>query len=116
VAPPFKDVVLVGPATSTESHAVLRQREDRLELGELRAVREGRPLQGSGELVKLRPREEHERLFDVDVVTALPSPPGQGRSGPPQVASDAYREGWELIFGPPAPAGAGGDPDPGSLN
>jgi hypothetical protein len=102
VSAPPKDLLLVGPATSSESVLVLREREDRVEVGELRALREGRPISGDGgELVKLRRRPEHERLFDVDVVAELPTRAAApaDRSGPPQVATDAYRENWELIFG-----------------
>jgi hypothetical protein len=101
---PMTDVLLVGPETEGGGHAVLRRREERLELGELRAVREGQPL-APGEMVRLTKRPEHARLFDVDVLADLRTPAPEGRSGPPQVASDAYRAGWEMIFG-----------DPGDLN
>ena len=97
---PMTDVVLVGPETEAGGNAVLRHREDRLEIGEMRAVREGQPM-GSGELVRLQKRPEHARLVDVEVrFSVQPSPVApEPRSGPPQVATDAYRAGWESIFG-----------------
>ena len=76
---------------------VIRSREDRIEIGELRPTEHGRPR--AGELVKLTQRSEHARLFDVEVL--LPGPRGADapRSGPAQVATDAYRSNWEAIFG-----------------
>ncbi len=103
-----KDLLLVGPPTEGDGWKVLRHREDRLEVGELRPVREGRPL--SGDLIKLRPRAEHDRLFDVEVLAELPKAPRAARSGPAQVATEAYREGWESIFG------GGGEGGGGELN
>ena len=93
-----EDVLLVGgPTESGEGCHVLRKRDDHLEVGELRAVREGRPLHG--ELVRLKPRPESERLFDVDVVMPAPDRPEErGNAGPAQVASDAYRRNWDRVF------------------
>src|SRR5262249_18600409 len=96
-----EDVVFVhSPAEEGQGFRVIRKREDSIEVGEIRAVQEGRPLQG--ELVKLKPRKEHDRLFDVEVLVSREE--GQGRAprahaGPAQVAAEAYRANWELIFG-----------------
>jgi hypothetical protein len=110
--PPKEDVVFVhSPAPGGEGYRVIRKRDDALEVGEIRSVQEGKPLQG--DLVKLTPRKEHDRLFDVEVVVsreelgakgreALASgkaPPPRGHVGPAQVATDAYRANWEAIFG-----------------
>lgn len=93
------DVVLVGGETEGGDGArVLRMRKGSLELGELRAMREGRPIHG--EIVRLRQRAEHERLFDVEVLVPAPERPERLAKGPPQVATNAYREGWDRIFGP----------------
>jgi hypothetical protein len=90
------DVVLVdAPTERGDGYRVLRQRDNRVEVGELRALREGQAL--SGEVVRLHPREEHERLFDVEVMTQVPE--RRRGQGPPQVANDAYRRHWEAIFG-----------------
>jgi hypothetical protein len=99
---PKDDVVFVhGPAESGEGVRVIRKRQATLELGEIRPVKDGRPL--SGELVKLKPREESERLFDVEVVASRQeiAEMTRGHAGPAQVATDAYRENWEAVFGRP---------------
>lgn len=98
--PPKEDVVFVhSAAPGGEGFRVIRKREDTLEIGEIRAAKEGQPLHG--DLVRLKPREESDRLFDVETLVsreetqrALPA-----RSGPAQVATTSYREGWEAIFG-----------------
>jgi hypothetical protein len=94
-----EDVVFVhSPIESGSGYRVIRKREDTIEVGEIRAVEEGRPLHG--DLVRLRPRAEHERLFDVEVLLDRPKAAGEPvRSGPAQVATDAYRTNWEAIFG-----------------
>jgi hypothetical protein len=92
------DVLLVGPETDGGGHAVLRRRQQRIEIGELRAVPEGQPL-GDGELVRLRPRDDHARLFDVEVLADLREEVAAARSGPARVATTAYRSGWERTFG-----------------
>jgi hypothetical protein len=99
-APVARDVVLLGPPTAdgTGVH-VLRARDERIETGELRALQEGRPI--SGEIVTLKPRESNPRLCDV---TESYSPraveaPQLGHKGPAKVATAAYREGWDEIFG-----------------
>jgi hypothetical protein len=98
-----EDVVFVhGPAEGGEGLRVIRKRDEVIELGELRSVQEGKPLHG--ELVKLSPREDNKRLFDVEVVVPREETQSghaalKAKSGPAQVASEAYREGWEAIFG-----------------
>ena len=89
-----KDIVLLGPPTADGAGVhVLRAREERLEAGELRALQEGRPI--SGEIVTLTPRKENPRVCDVKESWA--PPPMQ--KGPAKVATDAYREGWDEVFG-----------------
>jgi hypothetical protein len=98
--PPATDTLFVYGKSPDDAYSVLRKRGESLELGALREVEEGKPLHG--ELVKLNRREEHPLLFDVNVLhdaTPKVAPDRNDRSGPPQVATDAYREGWELIFG-----------------
>jgi len=96
-----EDVLFVhSPSEDGQGYRVIRKRADTLELGELRTLEEGRPLHG--DLVQLKPRKEHERLFDVDVVVEAPRAPDAPRarrSGPAQVATAAYRSNWEAIFG-----------------
>jgi hypothetical protein len=101
---PGKDVVLLtGPTEDGEGIRVVRAREERIEAGEVRPLKEGRPL-GDGEIVKLAPRAGTPRLCDVEVVAKLGGEPRA--SGPPQVATSAYRESWDRIFGEPESARA----------
>lgn len=107
-------VFLHGPSESGEGVRVIRKRDDAIELGELRPLREGQPIHG--EVVRLSQREEHALLFDCEVVMPAPqraekgAPPKEpspepraprqlGHKGPPRVTSDAYRGGWDAIFG-----------------
>jgi hypothetical protein len=115
-----EDVVLLhSPAESGEGIRVVRKRDDSIELGELRPMREGQPIHG--EVVRLTQREEHALLFDCEVVVPSQArkeakaqapeaeakreeprerePTAMQHKGPPRVTSDAYRGGWELIFG-----------------
>jgi hypothetical protein len=115
-----RDVLLaVAPTTDGEGASVLRLRDGRVETGELRAAREGQPI--LGELVTLKPRAEHASLYDVEVVASGPvadraraareatddeperarPAPALPHKGPALVNSDAYREGWEALFGAP---------------
>lgn len=98
-SPPEKQDVLFihSPVEQGEGVRVIRRREDRIEVGELRPAEDGRPLHG--ELVKLTQREEHERLFNVEVLVKAPQAEAAPRSGPAQVATDAYRSNWDAIFG-----------------
>jgi hypothetical protein len=99
------DVVLLRGATEDgEGARVLRARRGRIEAGEVRPLREGRPLAVGGEVVRLEPRQETSALFDVHVEHVVTAPDGSPkvsaeRSGPAQVATSAYRESWERTFG-----------------
>jgi hypothetical protein len=103
---PTDVVLLAGPTEDGEGLRVVRARKERFETGEVRPLKDGKPL-GTGEIVKLAPRPGSPRVCDVEVLTKLgPERPEQPRgNGPPQVATSAYRESWERIFGE---GGAGG--------
>lgn len=91
---PPADVVVLGPPTPDgEGVRVLRAREERIEAGELRALREGKPV--TGEIVSLEPRKDNPRVCDVK---SSFTPPG-ARKGPAQVASQSYRDNWDEVFG-----------------
>ena len=110
---PF-DVVLMGGATEDgEGARVLRARPGRIDAGEVRPMREGRPLAG-GEVVRLEPRADAPALFDVHVECVVPAgagtatasmsgppptAPSRSEGRPPQVATRAYRDNWEVTFG-----------------
>jgi hypothetical protein len=95
------DVVLMHSATDDgEGARVLRARKGRVEAGEVRPLKEGRPLAAGGEVVRLEPRKDAPALYDVHVEHAVPeSAPPSSRSGPAQVATLAYRESWDRTFG-----------------
>jgi hypothetical protein len=102
---PSGDVVLLHSATEDKNGVrVIRAREGRVEVGELRPLEEGKAL-GSGEIVELSRREESERLYDVKVVHNLASPTTPSSSkdashkGPARVNSKSYRDRWDSIFG-----------------
>jgi len=98
--PPREDVVLVGgPSPDGEGVRVLRKRDETIELGEMREVKEGQPLQG--ELVRLSARPDAPRLYDVEVMVSREeiASARRGHAGPAQVATEAYRENWDAIFG-----------------
>jgi hypothetical protein len=109
-----EDVVLLhSPTEDGEGVRVLRAREARLEVGEVRPLREGKPI--AGEVVKLTPREGAPRVCDVEVMTKV-EPESSARKGPAQVASHAYRASWERIFGPADSVAAVGQSDAKTLN
>jgi hypothetical protein len=109
-APSPVDVLLIHGVTEDGSGLqVVRQRQDRLEAGALRPVEEGRPI--LGELVRVRPRHEFPLLCDVEVMmpatratddVAQASEPESSRRGPAQVATDRYRDNWDLIWKRPS--------------
>jgi hypothetical protein len=78
---------------------VLRARPGRIEAGEVRPVKEGRPLP-AGEVVTLTKRADAPALFDVKVEHVVEGPASKRtQAGPAQVATAKYRESWERVFG-----------------
>jgi hypothetical protein len=111
------DTVLIhGVSEDGESFAVLRARDDRLEAGVLRKVKDGEPLHG--ELLRLTPRPESPLVCDVEVQYAPPSAaasshdaaadaphaPKLKHGGPAQVATVSYRANWDAIWSKPVKA------------
>ncbi len=99
-----KDVALVvGPTADHEGVHVLRKRgeDEPVELGTVRPMKEGEPI--DGEVVKLRPRKDEPFVFDVKtMMSGRKAGHGERRltsDGPPQVATDDYRKGWDAIWG-----------------
>ena len=96
------DVVVLGPPTADGGGVhVLRARDEKIETGELRALQEGRPI--TGEVVTLEPRKENPRVCDVRSTFSPPSSKSSTSAaphkGPARVATQAYRDGWDEIFG-----------------
>jgi len=101
------DVALLGgPTSDGKGVSILRARQGRLEAGEVRPLESGKPI--SGEVVTLKPRQAFPLICDVETHVTTPeagasqkdvaSDVARRRSGPAQVASDAYRENWETIY------------------
>ncbi|HEY0709631.1 MAG TPA: hypothetical protein VGG33_22660 [Polyangia bacterium] len=97
------DVAMVLDRTEdSDGYRVLRHRaaENRIELGTLRPLKEGRPI--DGEVISLQQREDHAFLYDVKTELADPSPARRLTSdGPAQIATEEYRRGWDAIWGKP---------------
>lgn len=100
---PPSDVVLLGPPTADGGGVhVLRARDDRVEAGEMRPLKDGVPIAHTAEVVKLSPRADAPNVCDVEVTlpAAAQAAPPRGK-GPARVASQRYREGWDGVFGKP---------------
>ena len=80
---------------------MLRRRaaDSSVELGTIRPLKEGRPIEG--EVVSLQPREDVPFLYDVKTELADPRPAERRLTsdGPPQIATEEYRRGWDAIWG-----------------
>jgi hypothetical protein len=99
-APRAKDVaIIVQPTEDNEGFHVLRRRDEDgpVELGTVRPLREGHPI--DGEVVSLKQRKDFPFAYDVKV--ELPEQRATS-DGPAQVATEQYRAGWEKIWGKPA--------------
>lgn len=92
----MQDIALVFDRTEDREgfHVLRRRAEDQpVELGTIRPLREGEPI--DGEVVSLKPRKDAPFVCDVKVQIDTRRPTADG---PAQVASEAYRAGWDAIF------------------
>jgi hypothetical protein len=97
----FDVVMFAGKTEDGEGAQVLRARPGKVEAGEVRPVREGKPI-ASGEVVRLERRQDAPALYDVHVLHTVEPPASRAtRAGPAQVATDEYRRAWERTFGTP---------------
>jgi hypothetical protein len=95
-----EDVALIyGASEDGEELGVLRKRGERVEAAVMRKAQDGQPIHG--ELVKLTPRGV-PHLYDVEVVhdarAADDDDESEARGRPAQVATKAYRDGWDRLF------------------
>jgi hypothetical protein len=102
---PSPDVALIqGVTPDGAGLQILRARENRLEVGAIRPLREGAPI--TGEVVTLRSRPNFPALCDVEThfkPALTPSDRQESRAalphaGPAQVATDDYRRNWDAIW------------------
>lgn len=100
-----QDVVIVhGRTEDQQGLKVLRARPERIELGEVRPLKDGQPL--AGDIVQLKPRSGAPWICDVETQfssSELRSGSASGKAapkhpGPARVATDAYRENWDAIW------------------
>lgn len=111
-----KDLLLVkGPTDDGAGVHVIRARRERLELGTMRPLQDGRPI--DGEVVSVNPHPEWPFLYEVETEFSTPSSEASGpatadkpsapaerpsaptrAAGPPKVASEAYRRNWDAIW------------------
>lgn len=91
------DVAIVVGRTADQVLQVLRRRAEGhpVEMGTIRPLEEGKPI--DGEVVTLEPRKDVPLVYDVK--TELADPRRATTDGPPQVATEEYRRGWETIWG-----------------
>jgi hypothetical protein len=92
------EALVFGMDPERKETFVLRRRGEDVEAGVVRPLQEGRPIHG--DVVRLKPRPEFPLLCDVETLVKHPDPPvAPRRAGPAMVSNDAYRRGWEQVFG-----------------
>jgi hypothetical protein len=83
------DEISIGPEIAPGAHLALRRQGDEIREVVIRPAKDGEPLRPNSELAHVgAPRDDHWR----DLTSIY-------KSGPAQVATPAYREGHDRIFG-----------------
>jgi hypothetical protein len=93
------DELIAGPETSQGVRPFIRHTRDHKIVGGVMATaKEGRPINSGGELVQLT-HIDGDR-FKVESLYGEPSHSEEcSCPGPSKVATEAYRSGWDRIFG-----------------
>jgi hypothetical protein len=92
------DVAVVFGKDENGTHILRRRSEDApIEAGVLRPLQSGKPIEG--EVISLSPRPDAPLMFDVKSEIPSPYPAARATDGPAQVANDAYRKGWDAVWG-----------------
>lgn len=86
-----------GPELEGGGRMVARRRGNVVEYGTMKDPEYGRPMAPNSELIRVGARDE-DGWHDVTVLYS-------NRSGPAQVATPQYREGYDRIFGKKQPVG-----------
>jgi hypothetical protein len=94
------DIAFLGPETPTGRRVVRMrgtQENPEVSLGELRPIKEGEPIYG--DVVSLH-RRGNSDVCTVETVIEHPlkAKPREAH-GPAMVATEAYRDGWDRVFG-----------------
>lgn len=88
--------MVLGPQVGERTQACIRHRPNhRLDAGFVRTLRDGEHI-GGHEVVVLNPAGDG--TYDVTSMGQAGEMAAEG-SGPAQVATDEYRDGWDRIFG-----------------
>lgn len=92
---PDRDIVqMIGPPGPNGARRAIRHRSDhRIELGVFEKKNEGEPISSDAQMLQLTPLGPD--VFEVENEYSM----SEGLSGPAQVSTEAYREGWDRIFG-----------------
>lgn len=91
-----KDQMRIGAEVEPGARLVERRTGTHVSIGMLAPVKNGQALQAGTELVRLSPSADDEWH---DVETVYRHEPVATSSGPPQVATPAYSDGWGRVFG-----------------
>jgi len=98
------DLVLIhGMNPDRNELHVIRNRHGEIQAGVLRDLEEGRPIHG--DIVKLKPFRKFPLLCKVETILSADEfneerqSPEPAHPGPAMVATEAYRTGWERVFG-----------------
>ena len=98
---PLGDVAVVCGVDQAGLHILRRRSEDGpIEAGVAQPLTEGKPI--TGEVISMRRRPDIPYLFDVATELAAPAASAaeaETAAGPPQVATESYRKGWDAIWG-----------------
>ena len=91
-----KDYAVLGPETEHGRVAIIaNDSEKRIEVGEFRAIPQGKPLNLlGGDAVRLTPRDGTP-VLDIEYVYKNKQIES---SGPSTAATEAYRDGWDSIW------------------
>lgn len=92
-----KDQVRIGGEIGPNTRLVERRKGERIAQGTLTPVIDGRPIPEGAELVRLTPGEDE--WHNVETLYRHEARSEPALSGPPQVATPAYRDGYDRIFG-----------------
>lgn len=97
----MRDIALVVGRDEEGVHILRRRSEEApVEMGLLKPLREGKPI--SGEVITLKQREDVPIFYDVRSEYNGPAQPESREKpgdGPAQVTTDAYRKGWDAVWG-----------------
>jgi hypothetical protein len=93
-------VLIAGVDSRRQEIHVLKPGEDGIETAVLRPVEHGQTL--TGDLVRLHPHKNLPMVAELETVLRHPDSSLQAarsHKGPAMVASEAYRRGWDAVFG-----------------